>query len=168
MKTWSESEINILIENYNKLPNDELTKLFPEKTPLAIYKKAYNLGLRKDKEIEFLNRSNAHKGEKGSNWNGGKTTNYKGYRLIHMPEHHRADTRGYVMEHIFVFEKETGITIPDNCCIHHLNGKKNDNEIENLCMMTKSAHTKLHHIGAKRSDETRKTISEAKRRKNNE
>lgn len=89
-------------ENYNKLPNEELYKLFPSKTPTAIYKKAYKLGLRKEREIEFLNRSEARKG---------------------------------------------------------------DNRIENLCLMTHSAHTIFHHSGARRSDKTRKNISESKRLK---
>lgn len=82
-----------------------------------------------------------------------------------MPNHKRADSSGYVMEHIVVYEKESGIEIPDGCCIHHLNGIKNDNRIENLCMMTNSAHTVFHHTGAKRSNETKKKISESRRLK---
>lgn len=166
MKTWTDTEILVLKENYNKVSNDELCKLLPLKTELAIYKKAYNLGMRKTKEISFLNRSNARKGEKSSNWNGGVRKTRKGYRQILMPHHKRSDSNGYVMEHIVVFEKESGITVPNGCCIHHLNGIKDDNRIENLCMMTRSSHTIFHHSGSKRSDETRKNISESKRKKN--
>lgn len=146
MKTWSETETSILVNNYNSVSNDELYKLLPGKTPLAIYKKAYSLGLKKDKKINFLNRSNARKGEKGSKWNGGISHTRKGYKLILKPEHPRADSRGYVLEHIYVFEKETGIQIPKGCCIHHINGIKDDNRISNLCMMTHSAHTTMHNL----------------------
>ena len=52
----------------------------------------------------------------------GKTT--KGYTTVYMPDHHRADKRGFVLEHILIFEKETGIKIPDGCCIHHINGDR--------------------------------------------
>ena len=53
------------------------------------------------------------------------------------------------MEHILIFEKETGVKVPNNCCIHHLNGIKTDNRIENLCMMLHSAHTTFHNTGRK-------------------
>lgn len=165
-KIWKESEEKLLKENYNKLPNDKLMELFPYKTYLAVYKKAYSLGLRKSEDIEFINRSNSKRREKSSNWNGGVKKTAKGYVQLLMPEHKRADSAGYVMEHIVVYEKATGIEIPPNCCIHHLNRIKNDNRIENLCMMTISAHTAFHHMGSKRSMETKKKISESKRLKN--
>ena len=165
MKTWTKAEIDILIENYNKVSNAELCELLPNKSALAIYKKAYKMGFRKTKEIETLNRSiSSKKGEKSKFWKGGISKTSKGYRLIKMPEHHRADNKGYVLEHILIFEKETGLQVPNDCCVHHLNGSKNDNRIENLCLMTHSAHTKYHHIGAKRTKETRQKISESRKR----
>lgn len=145
LNCWTSEETTILKNNYSKLSNERLADLLPNKTPLAIYKKAYSLGMRKTKENEFLNRSLARKGEKSSNWKGGIKTSRKGYRLVLKPEHSRADPNGYVFEHILVFEKAVGITIPKGCCIHHLNGNKADNRIENLCLMAKSAHTILHN-----------------------
>lgn len=162
---WSEEKVLLLKDKYSRLTNDELIALFPNKTFLAIYKKAYSLNLKRDEEIEFLNRSKAKSGKNASNWNGGVRKTRKGYVQILMPGHKRADKGGYVMEHIVVYEKAAGIEVPQNCCIHHLNGIKNDNRIENLCMMTNSAHTIYHHTGQKRSEETRKRISESKRKK---
>ena len=150
MKTWTPEEINILKQNYNKVSNEVLCEILPGKTALAIYKKAYKMGFRKNKEIEFLNRSNAQKGEKCKHWKGGTARTSKGYKLVKMPEHHRADSKGYVLEHILIFERETGIKVPHNCCVHHLNEIKDDNRIENLCLMTHSAHTVFHHTGKKR------------------
>lgn len=164
MKSWTQEEVDILKENYNKVSNEKLCNLLPNKTFLAIYKKAYSLGFRKSPSVEFINRSNAHGGSKSPNWNGGVSISSKGYRLIKNPEHHRADSRGYVLEHILIFEKECGIIIPNNCCVHHINGIKNDNRIENLCMMTHSAHTILHHTGAKRSEKTKQLIKEGKKK----
>lgn len=160
MKSWTDEEVKILKENYNKLSNEGLIKLFPNKSFQAIYKKAYNLGLRKTPEIEFLNRSEVRKGEKNSNWKGGRKKTPNGYVQVHMPNHPRADKNGYVMEHIVVFEEVTGITVPCNCCVHHLNGIKGDNRIENLCMMEFGAHTVMHHTGHKNSAETREKISQ--------
>lgn len=165
MKTWTDDEVNILVENYNKVSNVDLCKLIPQKTALAIYKKAYKMGFRKTKENEFLNRSIGNRGEKCNFWNGGVSKSSNGYRLLKIPTHPRADRKGYVLEHIVVFEMETGICVPEDCCIHHLNGVKDDNRIENLCMMKRSAHTAFHHIGSKRSEETKIKISESLRKK---
>lgn len=152
MKSWTPEEIDILKANYNKVSNKELCRLIPKKTELAIYKKAYKLGFRKTRENEFLNRSIAKRGEKCNFWNGGVSKTAKGYKQVNMPDHHRADSRGYVMEHILVFERETGVKIPENCCIHHLNGVKDDNRIENLCMMTHSAHTIFHNSKGRKNE----------------
>lgn len=167
-KEWTDNETALLIEKYNAVSNDELLKLFPGRSYLSIYKKARKLGLYKDKEIEFINRSLVRKGDNGSKWNGGVRTTSHGYRQIFKPEHPRADSMGYVMEHIVVFESESGITIPKNCCIHHLNGNKSDNRIQNLCMMTHGGHTAFHHTGTKLSEETINKIKQSKRRKMNE
>lgn len=162
MKTWTEKEISILTTNYNSVTNQVLSEMLPGKTKQAIYKKAYKLGLRKSKEMEFLNRSEAKSREKSSNWHGGVRTTKKGYRQVLIPNHPRADTSGYVMEHIVVWEKATGFSVPDGCCIHHLNGKKSDNRIENLCLMSFGAHTVLHHTGKQLSKETKDKIRESR------
>jgi hypothetical protein len=166
MKTWTSEETAILVENYNKVSNTELLALIPAKSARGIYKKAYKMGLRKTPEITFKNRSEARRGEKSASWNGGKRMTRNGYRQLLMPGHPRADSTGYVMEHIIVWEKASGMQLPHNCCIHHLNGNKSDNRIENLCVMLHSAHTVFHHTGAKRSAETRNKISKARLKRN--
>jgi len=40
--------------------------------------------------------------------------------------------------------RSTTGAIPSGYVIHHINGIKNDNRIENLQMMTPSEHTRLH------------------------
>jgi hypothetical protein len=146
LKTWTVSEICTLVDNYNLKSNSELTALIPNKSPIAIYKKAYKLGLRKCPEIEYKNRSEANCGDKSSNWRGGKRSTSKGYRQVLCKEHPRADSSGYVMEHILVWEKESGISVPEGCCVHHINGDKSDNRIENLCLMVFGAHTTFHNL----------------------
>lgn len=156
MKTWTPTEVRILTENYNILPNSELDALFPNKSHNAVYKKAYSLGLRKEAEIEFKNRSEVRKREKGSNWKGGTRDTKHGYRQVLAPGHHRADAAGYVMEHILAWELATGVPVPKNCCIHHINGNKRDNRIQNLCMMDFGAHTTLHNV--KRKEQRKKEM----------
>ena len=143
--SWTKREEQLLRDNYNVVPNEELLALFPERTYVSIYKKARSLGFYKDKALESINRSSARKGEKGANWKGGRKRTKKGYIQVLAPEHERADKNGYVMEHIKVFEDETGVKVPDNCVVHHLNGDKTDNRIENLCLMSFGGHTTYHN-----------------------
>ena len=136
----------ILIDKYGKIPNCELENLIPNKTPLAIYKKAYKMGFRKTREQQFINRSLSRLGSKCPTWKGGRKKTKKGYIQILKKDHKRADRNGYVFEHIYVFEKETGIEVPKSCVVHHINGIKDDNRIENLCLMTFGAHTAYHNM----------------------
>lgn len=87
-----------------------------------------------------------------------KTQNKEGYVLLYMPEHPRAN-RNRVFEHIVVWECANNTPIPDGCVIHHINGIKNDNRIENLRLMTRKEHTILHHTSKTRSEETKKKLS---------
>jgi hypothetical protein len=164
MRTWTQDEIRILVENYDTATNAELAKIIPGKSKYGIYKKAYKMGLRKNAEVEFKNRSEARSGPRAANWKGGVRMTRNGYRQIRAPGHPRSDSAGYVMEHIIVWEINTGIQVPKNCCVHHLNGNKADNRIENLCLMEFGAHTTFHHNGKKRPQETRKKISERKKK----
>ena len=66
MNRWTKEEVEILKENYNKLSNENLTKLFPNKSFQAIYKKAYHLGLRKTSDIEFLNSRKSEKAKRAA------------------------------------------------------------------------------------------------------
>jgi ribosomal protein L17 len=68
-----------------------------------------------------------------------------GYILVLKPEHPYSQCEGYVLEHRLIMEKHLGryLTIKEH--IHHINGKRDDNRIENLKLLTKSEHTALHN-----------------------
>lgn len=81
------------------------------------------------------------KGEKSYNWKGGRIQTH-GYTLIRNPEHPRA-SKGYVREHIVIWESVHNKKLPDGWIIHHLNGVKDDNRPENLVAMIRGRHSDL-------------------------
>jgi hypothetical protein len=75
---------------------------------------------------------------KNGNWRGGKTMHRSGYILIRIPEHPRAKSNsGYVFEHILVMEESIGRYLVDGENVHHRNGIRDDNRIENLELWTR-------------------------------
>lgn len=70
--------------------------------------------------------------ENGHNWKGGKTNHSKGYILQKTRNHPKASSAGYVLQHILVMEESIGRYLFDKETVHHKNGFKDDNRIENL------------------------------------
>lgn len=160
MRTWTPEQEELLSLTYSDHTNNELSELFCGKTIDAIHKKARKLGLVQTDEVRFMNRSSAQKVPTELHK---KSLTNKGYVQVYCPDHPRADSSGRVMEHILVFEQATGISVPLNCVIHHINGIRSDNRIENLCLMERGAHTTLHHVGINRTEATKSRISESSR-----
>jgi len=83
-------------------------------------------------------------GENHQNWKGGFWISHGGYKLVMDKQHIRADKDGYVKEHILNYEKYYKCCILKSTIIHHINGIKTDNRIENLRAMTASIHSSYH------------------------
>ena len=80
-------------------------------------------------------------GELNSNWKGGRTLHRDGYSMVVDPR--PGARRRYVLEHRFLWEQANG-PIPTGHVVHHLNGDKSDNRLENLTILTQSAHRRMH------------------------
>lgn len=92
--------------------------------------------------------SDIAKTKTGSNnhrWCGDKRTNYQGYVLVRNPSHPLCDINGFVREHRLVMERHLGRILDRQENVHHINGDKSDNRIENLVVCSNSEHHRLFH-----------------------
>lgn len=71
------------------------------------------------------------------NWKGGKVIDAEGYVRVWI------DGIGYKKEHHIVFEKNNG-SIPNGYVIHHKDGDKRNNNINNLECLNKLDHDRLN------------------------
>lgn len=76
-------------------------------------------------------------------WNGGMKIS-GGYKFILSRNHPNKDANGYVKEHRLVMEKHLGRYLAREEIIHHINENKLDNRLENLMVLSRKEHRKIH------------------------
>lgn len=101
-------------------------------------------------------KSRSHKGPEHHNWTGGTYRHSAGYVYELAPDHpSAARAKGYVLQHRLVMERHLGRHLDDNEIVHHINGAKDDNRIENLEITSLSRHVSGHKAAAPRDERGR-------------
>lgn len=72
-----------------------------------------------------------------------------GYKTVLANDHPLRDNKSRVREHRLMMESHIGRLLNRNELVHHLNGDKTDNRIENLAIINQAEHMSLHHKGVK-------------------
>jgi len=67
-----------------------------------------------------------------------------GYILIRCPAYPYAKPNGYVFEHRLVMARQLGRPLKKDEHVHHINGDKTDNRIENLKLTSNGKHRSYH------------------------
>ena len=83
--------------------------------------------------------------ENNPNWKGGRIKDGGGYIRIKLPNHPRAYSDGYVFEHRIIIESKLKRMLKPEEEVHHIDGDKENNRIDNLLLTTRAEHTRLHH-----------------------
>jgi len=111
------------------------------------YKKGH---IATDKQIEasrlkLINYNKKHGHKNLYAWKGGKYLGSRGYMFVYSPDHPFQNSQKYVLEHRLVMEKYLGRYLRPKEVVHHINGIKDDNRIENLMLFeTTNQHGKYH------------------------
>lgn len=88
-----------------------------------------------------LARRSSHNGLNGY---GHTKAHPNGYVLAYAPMHPNAHKDGYIMEHTVIMEMQIGRYLSEDEVVHHKNGVRNDNRIENLLLMNKREDQSMH------------------------
>jgi hypothetical protein len=83
-------------------------------------------------------------GHHRGHFKGGRQKNYSGYVYVLSLTHPYRDHHNYVFEHRLVMEQYLGRYLLPEEVVHHINGIIDDNRIENLEVLTRTEHNRIH------------------------
>lgn len=77
-------------------------------------------------------------------WNIRKIISKGDYNYVLVPEHPSATENGYVLEHRIVMENHLGRLLKKEEVVHHKDGNRKNNHIDNLEVLSNNYHAAMH------------------------
>jgi len=133
------------------IPKHKLVDAY-QKKGLSVADTAKLLGISKNTVSKYLRiygiqlrKPGPYSGKKNPAWKGGQTVDTYGYKLIRNPDHPDANGAGYVRAHSLMMESHIGRRLTKTEVVHHKNGNRQDNRIENLLLLENNAQHRKEH-----------------------
>lgn len=63
---------------------------------------------------------------------------------VYQPDHPKCNSRGYVLLARYIMEQHLGRYLTEYEQVHHINGVKTDDRLENLVVVTRGEHFSIH------------------------
>lgn len=128
-------KVSLRIGQENAYCSKECSKLFtqwilngPPKT--TQFKKGHKTHNRLADDHKFIQKS--------------RSSDDQGYILVRSPKGVKADAKGRIREHRLVIINSIGRDLHDYEVVHHKDGDKHNNKLNNLQLLTKKEHDALH------------------------
>ena len=150
---------NILEENNVKMIGQEnrkgkkIDKSICEKMSATRISRHYKMSDKQKKIISEANSCNFD----GMNGYGHTKPRSDGYISCYVPRHPYCHKDKYAMLHTVIMERSIGRYLYRDEVVHHVNGVRDDNRIENLQLMKTHDHQSMHM--KKRYEERRRLLS---------
>jgi endogenous inhibitor of DNA gyrase (YacG/DUF329 family) len=98
------------------------------------------IGKSKPNKTSYKNNDPRITGENNHQWKNGKQKTANGYIKVRTGKTDKGTIKYGAMEHRIIMEKHLGRKLSRNELVHHKNGIKDDNRIENLEIVLRKIH----------------------------
>lgn len=107
----------------------------------------------KNPNVKILCKDCLSKGKNSGSWKGGSYIDKDGYKVVNVDNHQSARKCGYILKHRLIIEKQIGRYLHRWEVVHHINGIRADNHLENLMLCKNQSEHRKIHVNMKRGSQ---------------